>query len=546
MSNVNKTVNPEINPDLFRMLANFKNDINVANYSKVLRPTDETLMLKGGAKGIRLYDEVRQDGHAYAVLEKRKMKVTAREWEVRAAEDNDERAQAAAELVEKALKRISFDSTCNALLDAVLYGYAVAEIQWELVGNHILPKKIARHSQARFAFDGYGNPRLITPLNPSEGEALPARKFIVHRHDEDGSDPYGRGLGKVLFWHILFKREGVGFWAYFLEKFASPTPIGKYPLGTPPVEQNKLLDNLVAMVQSGALVLPLGSEVSFLGSARDGKATYGEWCSFWDEQTSIAVLGENLSTSLSGDGSRAATETHLEVSDGIADADADLLSATLNQTLVQWIVDFNMPDAPVPTIWRPRTKNESALEDLKTKRAARIAQELENTKTSVAMGFKPDEGLEAHLSEIFDKEMVVLSPQDKIIYQDLIAAGQSTPFQSTPFQTSPYGGSFSSIEHKDQSHDQSHDHGINAIVDQIEDMAQPVIDGWLNLISDMLKDAAQNGDSLDDVADKLLILYPELETTPLIDLLGYGQAVAELTGRADLEDDVANLEKAIQ
>jgi phage gp29-like protein len=55
---------------------------------------------------------------------------------------------------------------------------------------------------------------------------------------------------------------------------------------------------------------------------------------------------------LSGGGSRAAAETHDGVRQELADADAALLSNTLNATLVRWITEMNFPGAAPPTVWR--------------------------------------------------------------------------------------------------------------------------------------------------------------------------------------------------
>ena len=193
-----------------RLIASVANDITIQNYGNVLRPQDATLFAKGNGRGLRLYEEVEKDGRVKALLEKRKAKVTSREWIVKAADDDNAQAQAAAQLLEKALKGIAFDRITGDLLDATLFGFSVSEVIWANKNNLILPETIKKHRCARFAFDNGWNLRLLTPEEPFEGISLPSRKFIVHRHDCDGSDPYGRGLGRILFWNVLFKREGTG------------------------------------------------------------------------------------------------------------------------------------------------------------------------------------------------------------------------------------------------------------------------------------------------------------------------------------------------
>jgi len=510
---------PALAPDMRRMLATPGNDITIPNYSTVLRSEDETLLAKGGARGIRLYDEVRRDGHALAVLTKRTLKVVARPWVVEPA---SKRAidRKAAEVVERQINRVGFDRLCRELLGATLYGYSVGEIDWAVGGGEIFPARIINHQRARFVFDLDWRPRLLTRANSFEGEELPERKFIVHRHDAEGSDPYGRGLGRVLFWHVLFKREGVGFWSHFLEKYASPTPVAKYPMGTPPAEQDKLLNHLLDLVQKGALVVPLGTDVEFLEAARTGAATYEEWCRFWDEQTSVAVLGETLSTNIQGQGSRAASETHDDVSSGIADADSDFLSATLNETLCRWITEFNVPGAEPPTIWRPRPKNETAEEDHRSKRAARQKSEMDNLFELARKGYRPAEGIEKTLSDIAGTSIVI----DEALKQQ---------FSPPPDPSRTLLGS-TALDAAFATHV---DHGVGDIANMLTETAQAAIDGWLASAAEVMEAAIAAGEDLDAIKRRLLAIYADLDVTPLGEVLTPALTLADLTGRADVIDE---------
>ncbi|MDR6952665.1 phage gp29-like protein [Ancylobacter sp. 3268] len=511
---------PRVSADMTRMLATPGNDITIPNYGDVLRSEDETILRRGGVRGIRLYDEVLRDGHALAVLNKRTLKVVSREWTVTPASERPIDV-AAAELVERQIKRIGFDRLCRELLGAVLYGYSVAEIEWAVGGGEIFPKRIVGHQRARFVFDREWEPRLLTHANTFEGEALPARKFIVHRHDAEGSDPYGRGLGRVLFWHVLFKREGVGFWAHFLEKYASPTPVAKYPFGTPPTEQEKLLRHLLDLVQKGALVVPMGTDVEFLEAARSGAATYEEWCRFWDEQTSVAVLGETLSTNLQGVGARAATETHDDVSSRIADADGDLLTATLTDTLAKWVTEFNVPGAEPPSIWRLRPKNEGAIEDVRTKKADRAKKELDTLFDLAGKGYRPAEGLEKSLTEIMGVDVVA----------DPLLKGQFGP--PPALRSSALGAT--ALTPDFAAHD---DHGLADILDQLGPAGEEVLAAWIARAKAAVADADARSLTLPAVKDLLLRLAGDIVVTPLGEVLAPALTLAELTGRADVVDEI--------
>ncbi|MEN5083689.1 DUF935 family protein [Bosea sp. TWI1241] len=382
------------------LFAHARNDITIPHYGSALRPTDDILVRRG--KGVELYREVLRDGRAYTVLQKRARALIARDWLVEPASQDPVDVRAA-EFVERMLDRLPFDQITLSLLDATLMGFSTCEIVWERDGFEVMPSLVKKIDQRRISFDVDWQPRLLTMEHMLDGLAFPERKMIVHRFDEhDGSDPYGFGLGRILFWHVLFKREGVGFWMKALERFAVPLPVAKYPAGTLQADQQRLLDALSGAIAGGALAVPIGTEVDFAKAALSGTLTHEGWCRYWDEQTAETVLGETLTTNMGGNGSRAAAETHRDVKDELIDGDADLISATLQASLVRWAVEYNVPDAHPPFVTRPRASNVSAEEKAKSARAERQAKDLDNLFRLRREGFGPKE-IEATLSEIMDR-----------------------------------------------------------------------------------------------------------------------------------------------
>lgn len=375
------------------MIANATNDITIPYYSGVLQHADDTLIQQGGAKGLAIYDEIERDTHAYAMLQKRKKGLTAREWQVEPGGDRPA-DKAAADLVKEILTGLPFDRICEDLLDATLKGYAVSEVAWMRDGSRIVPRRILSHNQRRFAFDLDWKPRLLTWTEMMNGIALPERKFIVHRFGVKGNNPYGLGLGSRLFWPVLFKREGIAFWVHFLEKFAGPTVVGKTPYGMLTEEQSKLLNTLVNARTASAITVPIGTDVEFLEASRSGSVSYEQFLAYWDRQISICTTGETLTTQVSeSGGSRALGEVHQEMLDLLIDSDGDLLADTLREQLLQWIVDYNMPGAAVPSVWRVRPKNEKAEAETREKKAssAEATDKAIRTIVSAAAKFEDDE-----------------------------------------------------------------------------------------------------------------------------------------------------------
>ena len=339
---------PELNE-----IATVLKDTTYPAYSGVLRETDDTLLTRGQGKGLKLYDEIERDCTVYGDLQKRKLAVISRTWQVDAASESplDKRA---ADIVRKQLESatLNFDNACLKLLPAILKGFAVGEIMWGYDGREIVATEIRPRDQRRFLFGNDYQLRLKTLSNLIPGEELPERKFIVHSFGSDLGNPYGLGLGTRLFWPAFFKRKGITFWLTFVDKFASPTPVGKYPAGTLPPDQNKLLAALDALSQSAGVTIPDGMMIELLEAARSGEAGYEKLCRYMDEQITTAILGETSTAKGGGGQAASAAITRNEVRLELVQADADLLSATLNRTLVKWITEYNVPGATPPRVWR--------------------------------------------------------------------------------------------------------------------------------------------------------------------------------------------------
>jgi phage gp29-like protein len=336
---------------LMAEVASIKRDIHRVFYGRTLRNEDDTLVTRGGNKGLRIYDELKRDAHAGAVLAKRKLAVTSRPWSVQPASESPEDMKAA-DLVEKALQHLRFNHICKRLLEATLKGYAVSEVMWELRDGMVLPAGIVARDPRRFVFGYEDELRLLTPEARLDGEPMPPRKFIVHRRGADDDNPYGAGIGGMLFWPVFFKRNTITFWLTFADKFGSPTPIGKYPNGTEQPDKDRLLEALAAIAQDTGVTVPEGMVIELLEAQRAGSVdTYEKLVRYMDEQVSKAVLGETMSTTAASTGlgsNQAGVQNDVRLE--VAKDDGDELDETFNDTLVKWIVEYNLPGAQPPKL----------------------------------------------------------------------------------------------------------------------------------------------------------------------------------------------------
>ena len=362
-------------------IATTRNNIIYPLYSSNrIDPRDHVLIEKGGGGFLAydIYEDIARDPHAFAVLQKRLMAVVSRDWEIIPASEKRQDKKVA-EFVTEVLTQLgtglpvrdktettintggNFDQICFELLSAILYGFAVSEILWEQRDGKVIPEYVIAKDIRRFCFTiadrgGY-NLRLVTWDDSHEGMKLSHGKFIVHRYNALGlhDDPYGLGLGARLFFPRWFKSNAVKSWLIFADKLGMPTLMGRYPRTASNSEKETLLDTLDAIATDSGVAIPETMQIEFLEAQRGSTvATYEGLVDFCNNEISKVVLGETGSTDQQGSGgSRARDQVGNEIRIEIAKGDADLLSSTLNNTLIRWLVEYNFPaGTKVPSLVR--------------------------------------------------------------------------------------------------------------------------------------------------------------------------------------------------
>ena len=348
-------------PKLTDEIASISKDIDIfTGWLARLENPDPVLRTESSGRGLKLYDEVARDAHTSAVLSTRYLSLSGCEWEIVAAQspsrkgrpNKQSKEQQIADFVTQTLLACNFSQAVQELSQAALYGFYVAEILWKIDSdkNIGINRIITKHPK-RFVFTAFRELKLLTPFNMIEGETLPDKKFITFTWGSS-DNPYGIGLGQKLWWPVWFKKNGIKFWLVLLEKFGSPTVWGKYPNGTSQEQIDKFSDILETFQTDTGVTTPDTMQIELLEATRTGNVSYQSLLDYMDKQISKCVLGQTLTTEVSGTGSYAASKTHDEVRNDILKADADILAETLNDSLIRWIVDYNFDGViDYPKLW---------------------------------------------------------------------------------------------------------------------------------------------------------------------------------------------------
>lgn len=478
--------------------ATTQSDPFVPMFQSVMQPTDDVLLSRGGASAYKVYDEIRRDPHAFAILQKRKLEVVSREWSVFPVSERRIDKRIAAE-TEQWLKNINFDQLTKGLLGAVLKGFSVGETIWSNSSGIWTPVAVKVKKQRRFRFDMDGRLRMLTRSSPMDGVEVPDRKFIVHRHsvDDDDDDPYGVGVGSVLFWPAWFKRQVLANWLQATRKHAAPTTLGQYSGAFDETKQGQLAKVFAAMQGSDSVILPDNVKVELLEAKNTGDQ-FGALARYLDELMSEAVLGETLSTNSGERGARSLGEIHNEVRIAIAKADADLICQTVKNSIITWYVAINYPGEAVPDVWR----DFSEAEDLNDK--------VSRDKSIYDMGYKPASA--DYINETYGGEWV----ERQVKLSDPAAQEQQ------PDATA--GLAFADPVRPETQGEIT----VNQLSQQMSELGRPVIEAMIEDIRAAFSEAV----SYDDLTERLARLSGDLSVDELAQLMAQGDLVANLEGRA--------------
>jgi phage gp29-like protein len=337
---------------------------NAAAFTDLLVPEDTVLAQRG--RDYKIYREVLRDDQCKSCFQQRRDAVIAAEWNVEPA-SKSAKDQAAADFIREQVAALEWDRITDRMLYGLWYGHAVGECLWQTDGRFIRLHDIRVRDRGRFAYDSQ---RRLYLIRLGKYELMPERKFWIFSAGADHDDePYGLGLAHYAYWPVFFKRNDIKFWLVFLEKWASPTVMGKGPAGIleNTTKRDEILAQLRAFASDTAILVPDGIEVELLEAARSGASTYKDMTEAMDAALAKIILSQTMTTD---DGSsRSQAQVHEGVRDLVVKSDADMVCSSFSRQVVAWLTEWNFPGAAPPRVWRnvtpPEDLNQRAERDTK-------------------------------------------------------------------------------------------------------------------------------------------------------------------------------------
>jgi phage gp29-like protein len=292
-----------------------------------------------------------RDPHYLSVLGTRRRAIAQLPINVEAASDDKDHVRhkdfLAEWLKEGVLELALFD-----LLDAIGKGFSVMETDWESTPDAVLPRCFDYRPQRWFDFDQTDGETVVLAEGVTR-EPLSPHKFVVHRHKAKSGLTIRSGLARVASWAWMYKAFTAKDWAIFTQNYGMPTRVGKFDRAASDDDKAVLWRAVANIAGDCAAIIPKEMEIDFV-SVDKGTGTPGQLyerrADWLDRQISKLVLGQTTTTDAVS-GGHAVAQEHRLVQEDLERADAKLLSASLTRQLVPLIIALNFgPQAKYPRI----------------------------------------------------------------------------------------------------------------------------------------------------------------------------------------------------
>lgn len=452
-----------------------------------------------------VYEAIAYDAHVLGELRSIRGELLKNEWRIMPGGDQPKEVEVF-ELVKKIFDQqpavnLSWSDIIWNMQCAVFRGFSVTEVEWKKEGDLIVPARLSDKPQRRFCFDYDHELRVLTKNNQTYGEEIPSFKMLLARHMPSHDNPHGLAVFSALFWPYTFKHNGYRWFAKFLERYGIPSPIGRYPIGTPLEQQQDLLGNLKQMIEDAVAVVPEGTGVELLETKGSGQAMHESFLNFCNREMSKALTSQTLGSEVTESGSRSTAEVQANRQGGNAEADREMVQRAM-QTLCDWITQLNFGKDVIAPKWEFYDEKQVSKDEVET---LEIASRIVPVKSD----------------EIYDR-LQLTKPEDG---DDVIYNGNQ-PGDGT--QLPPADSQFHSNDCIHQFEQEDLDRitelaaaGNKAAQAQIEEMTATI------------RDLAESAEDLDDLDDQLASILDDINSSDYQKTLEDGIVIANGMGLED-------------
>ena len=307
-----------------------------------------------GPYSLATYDLMERDSMIQTALTIKKLAVMAENWSVEPADGSSE-AKERVDFVFAAFDRMegAASTILHQAMDAFAKGWSIQELVYTNQNGRVWLEAVRPKNPGLFGLEvnAFGKVSGLRLQIPGEAEeSLPRDKFIIFTHRSG----YGRSKGKSdldsAYPHWKSKQTLLNAWRIHLERYASPTVLGRYQRGLSAEEQSEIIGALRNLQDNTAIVFPNEIEIATLGGSRDGSTGFMEAIEFHNREIARAILGQTLTTDEGRRvGSLALGKVHLQVLLlQIQALRKELADSVMTEQVIRPLVEMNFGPGLVP------------------------------------------------------------------------------------------------------------------------------------------------------------------------------------------------------
>lgn len=308
----------------------------------------------------RIYDEMQDDDQIKSALAVKKDMVVNTGWQVVCDDDIIK------DFLTDALKRINqatgtgaggFDDALRDMLSSYAYGFSMTEPVYRLdttAGLWTFSELRTRPPHSfRFPIDDRGDVTQVEQIGSDKTHTFGMDTFIHHAYQMEFGNPYGRSDLRAAHASWVAKKFVMRFYNVYLERYASPTIVGKYKPTFTKNDISELLAILQQMQQNTAMVIPEDAMIDFVQSQRDSSGSYGEALDKYDTKIARAILMPDLLGFSGGHtkgGSFALGKEQFKAFLGIIKKDRESLQNKITERMLKPLVAVNWGEAAAESV----------------------------------------------------------------------------------------------------------------------------------------------------------------------------------------------------
>lgn len=310
----------------------------------------------------------------------RKASVSKKKWEIaypdEIADDKSAEQKEIIDFIKSNFKRIKrFSKLMANMVMAQIQGISTFELNYDVYKGKIGIKSIKYKSPDILLYDDLED--MCMYLDPEKNDLLilnslsaniiqdrydvkqvalpdihPLKILEVRAFDGDHENPFLNGCIDALIWMYYLKNYGLKDFGMYIERLGIPALIAKYDPLMNADERSVLYTAIKNWGRLYKLMVPNTAEIDLLTDQTKSQTgnLFGEYIDFWNTEATIRILGQNLTTSITDEGSRAAADVHNTVREDLVENDMTVVEEGMNE-IVERLGALNYPGKVMP-VWR--------------------------------------------------------------------------------------------------------------------------------------------------------------------------------------------------